>query len=427
MDYQFDQTALEALYLMEKTSDNIFLTGKAWTGKSTLLRSFIQNSNKNIAVLAPTGVSALNIWGSTIHSFFKISPAVTEKTVKKEAFYSIGDPKFTELDAVVIDEISMVRADLFDCINIYMQTVCQNKFPFGWKQMIMIGDLFQLPPVVTFYEKQAFQDLYPSPYFFSAKIVRNWKFKFHYYQLQKVYRQDDQSFISILNEIRNKNLTSDSLLALHNQVILDPEREIAPWEMYLATRNDVVNQINADKLNALDSQEYVFQAKVKWNMKSSAYPTEESLYLKVWAQVMFMVNDPQLRRANGTLGTVVHIDKKSVLVQIFGWELVEVKSFTRELKNLSYNPDKRRLESEIVGWFSQIPLRLARACTIHKSQGKTFDKVIIDLRGWAFAHGQTYVALSRCKTLEGIRLVSPLQHSDILLDQAVIEFVQQFL
>jgi ATP-dependent exoDNAse (exonuclease V) alpha subunit len=227
MDITFDEKALQALYIMERTNDNLFLTGKAGTGKSTLLRSFITNTTKNIAVLAPTGVAALNIEGSTIHSFFKIPPMVTEKTIYKEAKRAIGDPKFTELDAILIDEVSMVRADLFDCINHYMQIACENTQPFGGKQIILIGDLYQLPPVVTHMEKAFFTETYPSPYFFSSKVISSGNFKFIFHELGKVYRQKEQHFLELLQGIRTKNLTNTMLELLNQQVIEADTRDIA--------------------------------------------------------------------------------------------------------------------------------------------------------------------------------------------------------
>lgn len=445
MTLVFDEKALEALYIMEKTSDNLFLTGKAGTGKSTLLRSFIVNTTKNIAVLAPTGVAALNIEGSTIHSFFKIPPTITEKDVKKAAKFFIGDPKFTELDAIVIDEISMVRADLFDCVNLYLQIVCENKKPFGGKQMLLIGDLYQLPPVVTSTEKKFFEEIYPSPYFFSSKVITSGKFSFLFHELDKVYRQKDQHFLELLQGIRTKSLTDEMLTLLNQQVIAEDARDIAPGEMYLAGRNDKVDSINSLMLDRLEGETKTFQATIRGAMKEKSYPTDEILHLKIGAQVMFMVNDSGGKWVNGTLGTVTgfveaqeqepskHLSKKkkksdqrNVLVQIFGGKEVEVSLYTRKVSQYLYNHDTRKLDTETIGSFTQLPLRLARACTIHKSQGKTFDKVIIDLKGGSFAHGQTYVALSRCKSLEGMKLISPLQKQHILLDWQIVQFVTQY-
>ncbi|MDR3169467.1 MAG: AAA family ATPase [Candidatus Peribacteria bacterium] len=391
-----------------------------------MLRSFLANTTKNIAVLAPTGVAALNIEGSTIHSFFKLPPTATEQTVKKSAKSFVGDSKFTELDAIIIDEISMVRADLFDYINLYLQIVCESKTPFGGKQMILIGDLYQLPPVVSNAERKFFEENYASPYFFSSKVITSGKCKFTFHELEKVYRQKEQHFLDLLNGIRTKSLTDEMLARLNQQVIPENQREIAPGEMYLAGRNAKVDEINALMLEKLDTPIVSFNAKVRGAMKESAYPTDDILHLKVGSQVMFVVNDSNGQRVNGTLGTVVAIQKKQVSVQIFDGELVEVVPHTRNVGQYVYNPAKRKLEAEMIGSFTQLPLKLARACTIHKSQGKTFDKVIIDLQGGSFAHGQTYVALSRCKSLTGLKLISPLKKTHILLDWQIVKFITQY-
>jgi ATP-dependent exoDNAse (exonuclease V) alpha subunit len=346
--------------------------------------------------------------------------------VKKAAKSFVDDSKFTALDALVIDEISMVRADLFDYIDLYLQIVCKTKKPFGGKQMILIGDLYQLPPVVASTEKKFFEEQYASPYFFSSKVITSQKFKFIFHELEKVYRQKDQHFLELLNAIRTKSLTDEMLDRLNAQVIPDNQREIAPGEMYLAGKNAKVDEINALMLQKLESPAVSFTAKVRGAMKENAYPTDEVLRMKVGAQVMFVVNDSESRRVNGTLGRVVAIQKKMVVVQIFDGELVEVVPHMRKVSQYVYNPSKKKLEAEMVGSFMQLPLRLARACTIHKSQGKTFDKVIIDLQGGSFAHGQTYVALSRCKSLTGLKLVSPLKKMHILLDWQIVKFITQY-
>ena len=430
MEYTFDEKALEALYLMEKTQANLFLTGKAGTGKSTLLRSFLTHTTKNIAVLAPTGVAALNIGGSTIHSFFKMSPKSTFASIRKEAKRFIGDPTFTELDAIVIDEISMMRADLFDFINLYLQIVCENSLAFGGKQMILIGDLFQLPPVVTSEERDYFRDNYLSPYFFSSKVVANGEFSFTFHELEKIYRQNDQIFIDILNSIREKKADEAILSQLNECVVGEQRFEIKPGDMYLAGRNSTVDELNREMLEALEGEEFCFPAEVKGRMSPSAFPTEEKLKLKVGAQVMFMVNDSAGRRANGTLGIVKEISREKkkafVLVELFDGEEVEVSSFTWRVNQYTYDYDTKKLGAETVGSFSQIPLKLAWACTIHKSQGKTFENVVLDMKGGSFAHGQTYVALSRCKSLEGLKLISPIRKSDIILDSVISDFIATY-
>lgn len=426
MKLSFDELALQALYIMEESQDNLFLTGKAGTGKSTLLRSFIANSKKNIAVLAPTGVAALNIGGSTIHSFFKINPKSTEKSIKKEAKMFVGDPMFTELDAIVIDEISMVRADLFDYINLYLQIVCENKLPFGGKQMILIGDLFQLPPVVTSEERVFFRSKYSSPYFFSSKVITNGDFSFTFHELEHIYRQKDQFFIDILNTIREDLCDQDTLDQLNERVVTKEEFSLKPGDMYLAGKNSTVDEINQKMLEKLEEESELFPAIVKGAMSPSYFPTEEKLVLKIWAQVMFVVNDSQGRWANGTLGMVKDIQGENISVELFDGETVEVKPYTWRVSQYVYDYDKQKLDSEVVGSFSQIPLKLAWACTIHKSQGKTFDTVVLDLRGGSFAHGQTYVALSRCKSIQWLKLTTKILLQDVILDAAVVEFMKQY-
>ena len=419
----FDDIANNALDLMEHSDKNIFLTGKAGTGKSTLLMHFLDITSKNIVLLAPTWVAALNIWWATLHSFFGFPPTVTIKKAKQEAKFQIGDEKFTELDTIVIDEISMVRADMMDCIHEFLKIVRSSSKPFGWVQLIMIGDLFQLPPVVTKFEKAFFQKEYPSPYFFDAKIIKKKSFSMEFIELEKVYRQSDQKFISLLNAIRTKTLEKKQLDLLNTRVDLDVE--ILDGMVYLAGTNAIVDTINQTYLADVDQRAITFKASAKGEMQWRQLPTDKKLKLKKWAQVMFVANDPNGRRVNGTLGKITFLKKDRVVVQIYGGDEVEVGSHTWRVSQYEYNPGKKRLDVFTVGSFTQIPLTLARAVTIHKSQWKTFDKVIIDLSSWIFAHGQTYVALSRCRTLEWISLTTQVEHGHIRLDYNVVRFVAE--
>lgn len=419
----FDTIASNALDMMEHTDKHIFLTGKAGTGKSTLLMHFLDTTKKNIVLLAPTGVAALNIWGATLHSFFGFPPTLTIKKAKQEAKFQIGDPKFTELDTIVIDEISMVRADMMDCIHEFLKIVRWSSLPFGGVQLIMIGDLYQLPPVVTKFEKEFFQKEYPSPYFFDAKIIKKKTFGMEFVELEKVYRQSDQKFIDILNAIRTKTLASKHLDLLNTRVSEDID--IADGMVYLAWTNAIVNTINQTYLADVDARALNFKASSKGEMQGRQLPADAKLILKKWAQVMFVANDPDGRRVNGTLGKITFLKKDRIVVQIYGGEEVEVWPHTWRVSQYEYNPSKKRLDVFTVGSFTQIPLTLARAVTIHKSQGKTFDKVIIDLSSWIFAHGQTYVALSRCRTLEWIILTTQVHHSHIRLDYSVVRFAAE--
>jgi len=423
MTLKFDDIAQGALDMMESTDKHIFLTGKAGTGKSTLLMHFLDITTKNIVLLAPTWVAALNIWWATIHSFFGFPPTVTIKKAKQEAKFQVGDEKFTELDTIVIDEISMVRADMLDCIHEFLRIVRWSSNPFGGVQMIMIGDLYQLPPVVTKYEKVFFQKEYLSPYFFDAKVISKKGFVMEYIELEKVYRQSDQKFIEVLNAIRTKRIQKKHLDAL-NACVSD-DFEITDGVVYLAGTNAIVDTINQTYLADVDQRAISFKATSKGEMQGRQLPADAKLVLKKWAQVMFVANDPNGRRVNGTLGKITFLKKDHVLVQIYGGDEVEVTPHTWRVSQYEYNSSKKRLDVFTVGSFTQLPLTLAWAVTIHKSQWKTFDKVIVDLSAWIFAHGQTYVALSRCRTLEGIVLTTGVDHSHIRLDYNVVRFAAQ--
>ena len=410
---------------MENTSNHVFLTGKAGTWKSTLLMYFLETSSKNLAILAPTGVAALNIWWATIHSFFGFPSTITLKKAKQEAKFQIDDPKFSELDALVIDEISMVRADMMDCMDVFLKIVRNSKKPFGGVQMIMIGDLYQLSPVVTSNEKMFFSKEYPSAYFFDAKVMQQKNFVMEFIELEKIYRQTDQKFIDILNAIRTKTLKSTHLDRLNTRVV-PKVSTIQEWMIYLAGTNAKVDEINQQYLEDITCRGTSFTAKSKWDITQKQFPAKPKLLFKVWAQVMFVANDPEGRRVNGTLWKVKKIKKEYILVQIYDGEEVEVWPHTWRIAQYEYNPNKKRLDVFSVGSFTQIPLVLAWAVTIHKSQWKTFDKVIIDASSWIFAHGQTYVALSRCRSLEGIQLTTPISSSHVLLDYRVVNFLAKY-
>lgn len=423
MSLTFDEIAEKALDTMENTNKHVFLTGKAGTGKFTLLMHFLDISKKNIVLLAPTGVAALNIWWATIHSFFGFPPTVTIKKAKQEAKYQIGDEKFTELDTLIIDEISMVRADMLDCMHEFLKIVRSSSAPFGGVQIIMIGDLYQLPPVVTKYEKWFFQKEYASPYFFDAKVIKKKWFDMELIELEKVYRQSDQNFISFLNGIRTKTITQKELDVLNHCVHED--FDILDGMVYLAGTNALVDTINQTYLADVNYPAITFKATAKWEMNGKQLPADSKLVLKRWSQVMFVANDPDGRRVNGTLWKITLLKKDRVVVQIYDGDEVEVDSHTWRVSQYEYNPSKKRLDAFTVGSFTQIPLTLAWAVTIHKSQWKTFDKVIIDLSSWIFAHGQTYVALSRCRTLEWIVLTTKVEQSHIRLDYNVVRFVAE--
>jgi ATP-dependent exoDNAse (exonuclease V) alpha subunit len=417
-----------ALDLMENTDKNIFITGKAGTGKSTLLNYFRSITNKKIVVLAPTGVAALNVEGETIHSFFGFKPNITIQNIEKLS------PKrrkiYEELDAIIIDEISMVRADLLDCIDYFLRQNGREKGkPFGGTQMIFIGDLYQLPPVVTSKEKKFFTERYNSQYFFDADVFKEVSFEF--VELEKIYRQKDERFIKLLNEIRNNTVSEESLALLNSRVGIEPPSD-SDYVLYLTPLNETVEKINREKLEGLRGKLYSWEAYIEGEFDESSYPTDPTLYLKKGAQVMMLNNDSKGRWVNGTIGKVVGIKINKgagddvIEVQFSNGKVEEVLPYTWEIFHYRYDEKKKIIETEEVGSFTQYPMKLAWAVTIHKSQGKTFDKVIIDLGRGVFAPGQVYVALSRCTSFEGIFLKKPIKKSHILLDRRIVEFLTKF-
>lgn len=420
----FDEVWNRALELM-KSNKNIFLTWKAWTWKSTLLRYFLQNRSEDTVVLAPTWVAAINVGWSTIHSFFVLSPTITIDEAIQDWIRAKWKKVYTQIKTIIIDEISMVRADLLDCIDVFLRMARSCDKPFGWVQMIFIWDLYQLPPVVTLREKVFFQTNYKSPYFFDAKVINSNDFEFEYIELQKIYRQSDQKFIDILNAIRNKSINESHIQDLNQRVVWE-NFEINDWWMYLWWKNAQVEQINYQKLNSIDSKSRVYKAEVHWEFTKNYFPTDQELELKIWAQVMFVANEKNGKRVNWTIWKVIDIKKEFVKVQIYGWELVKVESYMWDIKHYNYDKSTWVLSSKTVWTFLQIPLMLAWAVTIHKSQWKTYDKVIIDLKWWVFAHWQSYVAFSRCTSLEGISLVSPIKLSHVIMDYRVIDFVTKY-
>ncbi len=417
-----------ALELMEKTDKGVFVTGRAGTGKSTLLSYFRATTAKRIAVLAPTGVAALNVRGQTIHSFFGFKPNVTMERIKKIPSSSDRGDVYRNIDTIVIDEISMVRADLLDCVDKFLRLNGPRKGkPFGGIQMIFIGDLYQLPPVVTGSEKAAFGSLYESPYFYSAHVFKSIDMVF--VELDKIYRQHDQRFIDLLNAIRNKSVSEEEIELLNSRVM--PEFEPPPDEfyIYLTTTNRQAEEINRRQLSKLKGPMYSFTGFIEGEFGDDYLPTAIELQLKVGAQVMMLNNDPQGRWVNGSVGRITDIirypdEEAVVVVKLADGEEVEVAPNTWEIFRFFSEDDK--LKSEVIGKFTQYPLMLAWAVTIHKSQGKSFDKVIIDIGRGAFAHGQVYVALSRCTSFEGLVLKKPILKRHIWMDWQVVKFLTRY-
>jgi len=420
----FSEEAKKALHLMQKTKKNIFLTGKAGTGKSTLLEHFRTKTKKKCAVIAPTGVAAINVQGETIHAFFGLKPGFEIDEAPLAARKCSNKRLFQRLETIVIDEISMVRADLLDAIDIYLRLVRDEDVPFGGVQMIFIGDLYQLPPVVGRDDKEVFFSRYETPFFFGSKVFQDTSFDMEYIELEKIYRQNDEVFIDILNAIRNKTIQDGHLQTLNKRVdkYFDPKKEKF---IYLMTTNADANKVNLNELEKLPETPLSFFAKTTGKVERNHFVTDQELVIKEGAQVMFVNNDSIRRWVNGTIGTVIEVDgfEEELIVDIDGEEVI-VGTHTWDISKYVYN--KSKLEREQIGTITQFPIKLAWAITIHKSQGKTFDRVIVDLGRGSFAHGQTYVALSRCRTLEGTVLKRPIRPQDIRLDYKVQQFITAF-
>lgn len=406
---------------MEQTRDHIFITGKAGTGKSTLLRFFKDNTKKNTVIVAPTGVAAINVGGSTIHSFFKFPPGV----VTRERIKKLNDKKdlFKALDTLIIDEISMVRADLMDAIDLSLRLNRGVDKPFGGVQVILFGDLYQLPPVVDDKEVRKFLDdvYHGCPYFFGARVFQ--EVRLTKLELSRVFRQEDLGFIKLLDEVRRGVISDVHLRLLNSRVgLLPPKNEPA---ITLTARNDQASEINLDELAKLPGREYVYEAVVTGEFDEKSYPTDRQLRLKEGAQVMLVKNDPLRRWINGTLAIVEKLSDSTVKVSIDG-NVYSVEPVAWEKLEYYYNPQEKKIESRVVGSFQQLPLRLAWAVTIHKSQGKTFDRVIIDLGDGAFEYGQVYVALSRCRSLDGVYLKTPIKPHEVRANPQVKTFEAEF-
>ncbi len=407
---------LGAFEAMERTNECIFVTGKAGTGKSTLLKYFKANTSKNAVILAPTGVAAVNVGGQTIHSFFKFPPRIIQPgTVRKKR----GRKLIKEIDTVVIDEVSMVRADLMDGIDYALRLNRDAPdVPFGGAQVIFFGDLFQLPPVVEPEAAGILEREYGSPYFFQARAFR--KVKPRYIELTRVYRQADDRFLNILNRIRDGRHDEEDLAVLNSRMQRGTDGGDEGC-IVLTSTNRQAAMINERRLAGLPGETHDFKCAVNKDFDEKSFPTEPLLKLKPGAQVIMLRNDPDRRWVNGTIAEVAELSQETVTVRING-QPHDVERAKWERIEYEYNAAKDKIEERVAGTFEQFPLKLAWAITIHKSQGQTFDKVVIDLGYGAFTHGQVYVALSRCTSLEGITLKKRIFDGDIIFDERIYEF-----
>ncbi len=419
----------KAYELIENTRKHVFITGKAGSGKSTLLEYCCRNCSKNMVVVAPTGVAALNVHGQTIHRFFGFPLNISVEKITTFQFTPRAKRIYKRLETLVIDEVSMLRADILDCIDAFLRLYGPAEgLPFGGVQMVFVGDLYQLPPVVSNQEAAFFGARYTSPYFFSADVFK--AIPLEIIELTKIYRQTDQEFIKLLSRIRSNSITSDDVKKLNSRLNQTPDR--SKYENFcitLTTTNKLADDINRRELENLEGRSFVAAAQIDGTFSADFYPTSEILEFKAGAQIMFLNNDAKNRWVNGSVGHIEEVKFSEDHIRFIrvrlheDARLVDVFPFTWEI--FKYRLEGNEIISDVVGSFTQFPFRLAWAVTIHKSQGKTFDKIEVNIGNGTFATGQLYVALSRCTSFEGISLTRPLRREHILTDYRISEFMHR--